>query len=42
MPKLALLTAVGGPIALAQYPLTTPAPGRLTHRPVRARCREAR
>jgi threonine dehydrogenase-like Zn-dependent dehydrogenase len=27
MPKLALLTAVGGPIELAEYPLTTPAPG---------------
>jgi len=32
MPKLAVLTAVGGPIELAEYPLTTPAPGRLTHR----------
>ena len=27
MPKLALLTAVGGPIELAEYPLTAPAPG---------------
>jgi threonine dehydrogenase-like Zn-dependent dehydrogenase len=27
MPKLALLTAVGGPIQLTEYPLTTPAPG---------------
>ena len=27
MPKIALLSAVGGPIELAQYPLTTPAPG---------------
>jgi threonine dehydrogenase-like Zn-dependent dehydrogenase len=27
MPKLALLTAYGGPIELAEFPLTTPAPG---------------
>src|ERR1700751_2500002 len=27
MPKIALLTAVGGPIELAEFPLTTPAPG---------------
>ena len=27
MPKLAVLTAVGGPIELAEFPLTTPAPG---------------
>jgi len=27
MPKLALLTAHGGPIELAEFPLTTPAPG---------------
>jgi threonine dehydrogenase-like Zn-dependent dehydrogenase len=27
MPKLALLSAVGGPIELAEFPLTTPAPG---------------
>ncbi len=27
MPRLALLTAVGGPIELAEYPLTTPAQG---------------
>ncbi len=27
MPKLALLTAVGGPVELAEYPLTTPAAG---------------
>lgn len=27
MPKLALLTAVGGPLELVEYPLTTPAPG---------------
>jgi threonine dehydrogenase-like Zn-dependent dehydrogenase len=27
MPKIALLTAVGGPIEPAEYPLTTPAPG---------------
>jgi threonine dehydrogenase-like Zn-dependent dehydrogenase len=27
MPKLALLTAIGGPIELAEFPLTRPAPG---------------
>jgi threonine dehydrogenase-like Zn-dependent dehydrogenase len=27
MPKLALLTAAGGPIELAEFPLTTPGPG---------------
>src|SRR6201999_1078965 len=27
MPRIALLTAVGGPIELAEFPLTTPAPG---------------
>jgi D-arabinose 1-dehydrogenase-like Zn-dependent alcohol dehydrogenase len=27
MPKLALLTAVGGPIELAEFPLSTPPPG---------------
>lgn len=27
MPKLALLTAVGGPIELVEFPLSTPAPG---------------
>ena len=27
MPKLALLTAVGGPLELVEFPLTTPAPG---------------
>src|SRR6202012_3461510 len=27
MPRLALLTAHGGPIELAEFPLTTPAPG---------------
>src|SRR3979411_2279908 len=27
MPKLALLTAHGGPIELAEFPLTTPGPG---------------
>lgn len=27
MPKLALLTAHGGPIELAEFPLSTPAPG---------------
>ncbi|MBV8291188.1 MAG: alcohol dehydrogenase catalytic domain-containing protein, partial [Mycobacterium sp.] len=27
MPKIALLTAIGGPIELAEFPLTTPAPG---------------
>jgi threonine dehydrogenase-like Zn-dependent dehydrogenase len=27
MPKLALLTAIGGPIELAEFPLSTPAPG---------------
>src|ERR1700730_13080045 len=30
MPKIALLTAVGGPIELAEFPLTTPAPGTAT------------
>jgi threonine dehydrogenase-like Zn-dependent dehydrogenase len=27
MPKIALLTAIGGPIELAEFALTTPAPG---------------
>ena len=27
MPKLAVLTGVGGPIELAEFPLSTPAPG---------------